>query len=127
MTRMVRYRPIPSSGFTLVEVMIAMLILSIGLLAIVGMLGFAIQANGFSSKMSLATRSAQEKLEELKNAPFLTVVTDSDTVDANGLTRSWTVTDNTPILNNKTIVANVTWDDEKGASHAVQLSAVIAP
>jgi Tfp pilus assembly protein PilV len=107
--------------------MFAMLILAIGLLAIVSMLGIAIQANGFSSKMSLATRSAQEKIEELKNAPFLTVVTDSDAEDADGLTRSWTVTDNTPILNNKTIVVDVTWVDEKEASKAVQFSTVIAP
>ena len=127
MTRTVQHRPVPSSGFTVVEVLIAMVILSVGMLAIAGMMGVAIQANAFSSKMSLATRSAQQKLEQVKNATYSTVVAGSDAADANGLTRSWTVTDDTPIANTKTIVADVTWVDEKGVSRAVQFSTVISP
>ncbi len=126
-TRMVRYRPFPSSGFTLVEVLIAMVILSVGLLAVAGMMGIAIQANAYGSKLSLANRSAQQKLEELKNADYATVVTYADAADANGLTRSWTVTNDTPIANTKTIVTSVTWTDSKGRSRAVQFSTVISP
>ena len=127
MTRMVRHRPISSRGFTLVEVLVAILILSIGLLAMVGMIGVAIQASAFSSKMSLATRSAQEKLEEIKSTPYANVTAGSEAEDADGLTRSWTVADDTPIVNTKTIQATVTWVDRKGNTRTVAFNMVISP
>ena len=50
MMRIMPYGPVPSGGFTLVEVMVAMVVLSIGLLGMVGMMGVAIKANGYSGK-----------------------------------------------------------------------------
>ena len=77
--------------------------------------------------MSLATRSAQEKLEQLKNTPFATVTSGSDAVDPDGLTRTWVVTPNTPIVNTSTVVAMVTWMDQDGAARTVQFSTVVSP
>jgi prepilin-type N-terminal cleavage/methylation domain-containing protein len=88
-------------GMTLAEVLIAVAILTIGLLAVVGML-----SSGFSNVVvgggaSKATSYARQKLEELKNKcynngttcldPTFPASSGTDTPEA-GVTRSWTVT-----------------------------------
>lgn len=57
-------------GFTLLEVLIAGAILTIGLLGIAAMMITAIQANAQSRKMAVATNLAQQRIEEMKNIPF---------------------------------------------------------
>jgi len=59
-----------SKGFTLIEVMIALVVLAVGLLALGAMQIVSIRANAFSSEMTYATMLAQSRLEELKNVPF---------------------------------------------------------
>lgn len=53
------------AGFTLLEVLVAMVIFSIGLLSIAGMQGTAIRANSRANTLSVATSLAQGVMEEL--------------------------------------------------------------
>src|SRR2546422_7690627 len=90
------WAPTNDRGMTLPEVVIAVAILTIGLLAVVGML-----SSGFSNVVigggeSKATSYARQKLEELKNrcycdATAFPASTGTDAPEA-GVTRSWTVT-----------------------------------
>lgn len=57
-------------GFTLLEVLVAGAILTIGLLGIAAMMITAIQANSQSRRMSIATNLAQQRIEEMRNIPF---------------------------------------------------------
>ncbi len=57
------------AGFTLIEVMIALVLLAAGLLALMTMQIVSIKANAFSSEMTYTAMLAQHKLEELKNLP----------------------------------------------------------
>jgi len=57
-------------GFTLLEVLIAFIILAVGLLGLAALQIIAIKANAFSKEMTQASAIAQAKLEELKNLPF---------------------------------------------------------
>ena len=57
-------------GFTFLEVILAMTILSFGLLAITGMFGVSTQALHSSGNRTKAILLAQEKLEELKSLPY---------------------------------------------------------
>ena len=57
------------SGFTLIEVMIALVILAVGILALGTMQIVSIRSNAFSSEMTYTSMLAQQKLEELKNLP----------------------------------------------------------
>jgi type IV pilus modification protein PilV len=59
-----------SQGFTLVEVMIALLVLGAGLLALATMQIVSIRSNAFSSEMTYSTMLAQQRLEILKNLDF---------------------------------------------------------
>jgi len=57
-------------GFSLIEVMIAILILTVGLLALAQMMVIATNANALSGRMTGAAALAKEQLELLKAAPF---------------------------------------------------------
>ena len=59
-------------GFSLIEVLIAMLILTIGLLALAQMMLVATNANALSGRMTASAALAKEQLELLKAAPFYT-------------------------------------------------------
>jgi len=58
------------SGFTLIEVMIALVILAAGLLALATMQIVSIRSNAFSSEMTYATMLAQTRLEQIRNMNY---------------------------------------------------------
>ena len=53
-------------GFSLIEVMVALAILSFGLLGVAAMQGVAIQGNAFAKDITVATSAAQEILERIR-------------------------------------------------------------
>jgi type IV pilus assembly protein PilV len=57
-------------GFTLIEVLVALVILTVGLLGVTAMQITAIRGNHFSGNLTRATVLAQNKLEELKHLPY---------------------------------------------------------
>jgi type IV pilus modification protein PilV len=59
-----------TAGFTLIEVMIAVAILSIGLLSLANLQIAMIRGNAFSQRMTTAASIAEAKLEQLKNTPL---------------------------------------------------------
>lgn len=57
-----------NKGFTLIEVMIAIVILTIGLLALVSVTVMVIKGNSLSKMMTTATTLAKDQLETIKNS-----------------------------------------------------------
>jgi type IV pilus assembly protein PilV len=57
------------AGFTLLELLIAMTILAVGLLATLNMQTTAMQANGFAQRTSSATAVARAAMDELISRP----------------------------------------------------------
>jgi prepilin-type N-terminal cleavage/methylation domain-containing protein len=115
-----------SQGFTLIEVMIALVILAVGLLALMAMQIVSIKANAFSSEMTYSTMLAQQQLETLKNLPFTdanltgatpptppTLHTLPPIIDAKGgsYSVSWQVEDTTASM--KKITMDVTWQSRR--------------
>ncbi len=85
-------------GYTLIEVLMAMTILSIGILAIASLQISAVHNNGLGNLTTQATMLAQGKMESLKSSDDITALTDgSDTdIDHYGdpggiFNRSWTI------------------------------------
>jgi type IV pilus assembly protein PilV len=64
----------PEHGFTLSEVLIAIVVLSIGLLGLSAMMIVATNSLAFSKKLTTATTLAQDKLEEIKYTAYTSVV-----------------------------------------------------
>jgi type IV pilus modification protein PilV len=81
-------------GFSLVEILIAMAVLSIGLLSIAAMQASAVKGNARSNRLTERTFAASNQIEYLLNIPF----NDPDLADgnhnrtANGYNYAWTVT-----------------------------------
>jgi prepilin-type N-terminal cleavage/methylation domain-containing protein len=59
-------------GFSLIEVLIAILILTIGLLSLAQMMLISANSNALSGRMTSSAALAKEQLELLKAAPFYT-------------------------------------------------------
>ena len=102
-------------GFTLVEVLIAMFIFTIGILAVATMQIAAMTGNSSADHATARVVNAQQKLEQLFALPFDDPLleaagnppgTDSDgnthqETTADGYTVRWDVTDNDPVANTK--------------------------
>jgi prepilin-type N-terminal cleavage/methylation domain-containing protein len=59
-------------GFSLIEVMVAIVILTVGLLSLAQMMVLATNSNTLSGRMTSCSALAKEQLERLKAAPFYT-------------------------------------------------------
>lgn len=69
------------SGFTLIEVMIAITILAIGILGVAKMQISAMQGNSYASGLTEATSFAQNKMEELASLAYDDTDLDDDDGD----------------------------------------------
>lgn len=102
-------------GFTLIEVMVALVILSIGLLGLAALQLVAVKSNAFSTEMTYATMLAQQQAEILKSRPYtdadLTEGSHSAVGNSKGVqyTVTWNVTNDSPDTDMKTVNLTVTW------------------
>ncbi|MBI3597934.1 MAG: prepilin-type N-terminal cleavage/methylation domain-containing protein [Nitrospirae bacterium] len=82
---------IGNKGLTLLEVMIAMLILSIGLLSMASLVGTGHRVLAISDQASLAAQLARNKMEGLRSIhPLPTKLTQEEVVGT-GMTRTWSI------------------------------------
>lgn len=82
-------------GFTLLEVLIAVSLLSIGILGIAGLAGTAVKTSGYSQAMSQANNLAQKRLEALLSVDYLNIEVDDATTPITELRRDCAQTDAT--------------------------------
>ncbi len=104
-----------SRGFTLIEVMIAIAIFAIGILAIAGLQIKSINLNAAARMQSEATTAAAECMERLLSLPYEHPDLDESTahppIQVGAYTVNWQVTDEAPISWCKTISVWVTADN----------------
>ena len=115
-------------GSALLEVMVAISILAIGLLAIASMQVAAIRGNSFAGNVTEGTCLASDRLEKLMSQAYshadLTAGAHTDPTPPSGYTITWSVTDDSPINNTKTITLTVIWADH-GAQKSVAMQRII--
>ena len=113
-----RGRRKPQQGFTLIEVMIALLLLLIGVAGVLSLQMVSVRATSFSRHATEATIVADQKMDELMtvittNTTFFVSGTDnvdemSRTDGSDIFTRTWTLTpDATPGVTHVRVV--ITW------------------
>jgi prepilin-type N-terminal cleavage/methylation domain-containing protein len=98
------------SGFTMIELLIAMVILSVAVLGLGSMVYSVMGSTSISKGMTVATSLMQDKMESLKNTVVSSLTTGSDTVQMGNVSflRQWTVS---PTANTRTITVTVNWND----------------
>ena len=126
-------------GWTLIEVLVAIVILCVGLLAVGTMQISAIRGNFMGGNTSIALTLASQKMEDLLNRNYTDAalangahteqVSDSGVVAAGGFyRRDWTITDtvtgasNWPTMKEITII--VSWE---GNRHRITISSMRRP
>jgi type IV pilus assembly protein PilV len=116
---------LPAAGFTLVEVIVAIVLLGVGLMGLAALSTTVTRANVQSSSLTTATALAQERAERLRTQDYDAVVSGGDTrmVDNVAYTRSWTVTTDDPAPGLKTVAIAVSWTT-RGVTHTTRLSTI---
>src|SRR4030095_3401936 len=118
-------------GFTLIEVLVAVFILTIGLLGTAGLTTGIIRGNHYSKNITSATAAAQSQLESVKSSGYVKAVAanfPTDTVSMGGMTfnRATTITSDSPAANMKTISVVVTWTESNNTTRSVTLQTILA-
>jgi prepilin-type N-terminal cleavage/methylation domain-containing protein len=90
---MIRKSPVSQRGFSIIETMIAIVVLTVGLLGVLSMFGFAISTNASQGNYATHTTDyAQDKMEQLMGLKF----TDTTSTTVGGFTTSTGGTGLTP-------------------------------
>jgi len=120
------------AGFTLIEMLVAILILTIGLLGTAGLTTQIVHGNFFSKNITSATVIAQTQLEAVQNKGYAGATTttfpSAATVSMGGVSfsRTTTIADNSPASNMKTIAVTVTWNESNNVARSVTLETILA-
>jgi Tfp pilus assembly protein PilV len=117
--RQKRKLKVDSKGITILEVLIAMVVLSISLLLLLNMAMVAADSNDWSNKTTLATQMLQDKIEQLRSSTDLSNGNDSTA----GISRSWTVTNVGRHL--RQVSVQVNWTNIKGQSKSNSVTALV--
>ena len=125
-------------GFSFIDVMLALVVLTIGILALADLQIVSSRGNTATKYTTAAANIAEQKLEALKGMVYTNIVAETPAlVDESGnppqagysgptFTRQMTVTNNSPVANSKTVKVIVTWTDKAGFTHTVPMSTVIS-
>lgn len=130
-------------GFTLIEILVAIIVLSIGLLGMATLTGTIIHGNKLSNDLTTATTLAQDKIEELRSGGYdgLPSSDNTDPEDYGDITgypeykRKTKTEVDEPATNMKTVTVTVFWykhedvdeqQDEEHPEHEVVLKTIVS-
>ncbi len=106
-------------GFSILEVMVSILILTMSLVFLLNMAMVALEANDWSNKATMSTQLLQDKLEELRTSLVLT--SGIDTVST--IERRWRITNVNTYLRQIDITAS--WENSRGDTLHNSISTMI--
>ncbi len=124
MPRTVHKQPERQSGISLLDSLVALLILTFTVISIMKLTTGTLETSRHGRRITAANHLAQTKLEEIRGMDYALVTTGSDGpltetgADAGTgamYSRAWQVTDDTPVTGTKTVSLVLSWSDKSGA------------
>ena len=113
-----------SAGFSLIEVLIALSIFTIGILGVATLVISSINENGLARRVTEATALAEDRLESMLALPYEDIDTGQSTEGA--YTVSWNVAEDIIVAQTKSITVIVTWQYH-GNDRNVTIQHLLAP
>ncbi len=118
------------AGFTLVEVLVAVMVLGVGITAMAASAATVTRMIGRGQKSTRAVQVASQRLEKLRLTAYSTTpkctaggfASGTAAVNSLGITEAWTITANGAA---RTIVAAASYRTARGTTHADTLQTVI--
>ena len=107
------------SGISLLEVLIAMIILSMALLVLLNMAMIALDGNDWSNNTTVATQLMQQKLEQIRSTQDFSNGADT----AEGMIRQWQISNAGAHL--KKAQVSIVWEDVRANRMTNSMSAFI--
>ena len=106
-------------GVSLLEVLVAMIILSMSLLLLLNLSMIALDSNDWSNNSTRAAQMLQQKLEEIRGSASFSNGADT----ASGISRSWTVTSIGNHL--RQVDVTVSWQDMKSRTQTSTITGYV--
>jgi len=114
-----------NKGFSLIEILVAITILSVGLLGTAALISGIIRGNQASNKVTTATTLSQDKMENIKRLGYSNAASETKAFLSSPYSayeREVTVVDNSPANNMKTVTVEVYWESSKSVTLKTILS-----
>jgi Tfp pilus assembly protein PilV len=128
-----KYKPTDNRGFTLIEITVAVFLLVMALLGLISTTAIVMKSNSLSPTMTTATTLVRDKIEELRNTGFGSIIAGGPETQETIYSRTWTVACKDQNYNNtacgsavmKAIAVTVTWPWQ-GQNHTITLETIVA-
>ncbi len=117
------------NGFSLIEVLVALVILSVGILGLSRASVSLLSVNAINADRVVAASLIQDRLETIKRSGYARATVTSYTeeygtiANYSGYRRATTMALNTPATNMKTVTVTVSW---QGNRHSLSASTILA-
>jgi prepilin-type N-terminal cleavage/methylation domain-containing protein len=117
-----------TAGFTIVEVLMAVVVLGVGVVAMAGSSALVTRMIGRGQRATRAGQVAAQRLDSLrliafKTTPHCTQVVNGGPVSTLGVTQSWAVT--TPNAKSRQVVLTLTYNNAAGKTHTDIVTTII--
>ncbi len=114
-------------GFTLIEIMVGLVLLTIGALSLAAMSATVANANRDSTNRTRADQLLHEKVEELQSMNYGDIESGDDDFDVGDIafTVTWTVENDTPVNDVKRVTLVANWTEE-GRTLTMRTATLIA-
>ena len=115
-------------GFSLIEVLIALLVLMVGMAGILSLQLTSMKATSFSRHATEASSLVEDKVEDMRTVALTSArfASGTDQVDARGVadangiyTRTWTIT---PGTETTVVSVSVTWTERGGDPYTITMA-----
>src|SRR5262245_40587204 len=117
-----------NNGFTLIEILVALVVLSIGMLGLTRVTVTTVNVNSSNKRHTIASTLVQDRLERVKKSGYAGATNASytegyGTIQAyNAYKRVTTIALNTPAANMRTVTVTVSWEND---SHSLSATTIL--